>query len=142
MRSEITATAAFCDDIRQEISGKYSLIGCYCAQMLVDDFPATLPRLCIAVYIKIHPGAAVENITLYATLGADAQIGKYVLPNVSQTVEQLRSNGITGIDGCATLAAMLAFSPLILTEPTKLKISADVDGKQIFVESLNIMKMA
>lgn len=39
--------AVFCDDIRQELHNKVSLIGVYAADMVVDRLPAMLPRLCV-----------------------------------------------------------------------------------------------
>lgn len=41
------AMSTFCDDIRQEVSGKVSLIGTYGSHMYVDGFPVRLPKLCV-----------------------------------------------------------------------------------------------
>ncbi len=45
------ASSQFCDDIRQELGGKFSLIGCYGTTIQVDPIPAVLPKLCIAVRV-------------------------------------------------------------------------------------------
>jgi hypothetical protein len=39
----------FCDDIRQEVDGKISLIGVYGADLVLPDFPATILQLCIMI---------------------------------------------------------------------------------------------
>lgn len=39
----------FCDDIRQELGNKFSLMGCYGPSMFVRSFPAVLPKLCVQV---------------------------------------------------------------------------------------------
>ena len=41
----------FCDDIRQEIGGKVSLIGVYSGKMLVSSFPAVLPKVCLVLSV-------------------------------------------------------------------------------------------
>ena len=42
----------FCDDIRNEIGGKLSFVGCYNAIMFVSaQFPLTLPKFCIHMHI-------------------------------------------------------------------------------------------
>ena len=37
----------FCDDVRQETSGKFIFVGVYSNDMVVSKFPVTLPKLCI-----------------------------------------------------------------------------------------------
>jgi hypothetical protein len=41
----------FCDDIRQEVGNKLSLMGCYSATIQVDRVPAILPKLCAIVKV-------------------------------------------------------------------------------------------
>ena len=42
--------AIFCDDIRMEVGNKLTFAGCYFGYMFLNsDFPATIPRLCVAV---------------------------------------------------------------------------------------------
>jgi hypothetical protein len=42
----------FCDDIRNEVSGKLSFIGCYNSVMFVpDSFPFVLPKFCVHLHI-------------------------------------------------------------------------------------------
>jgi hypothetical protein len=41
----------FCDDVRQEIGGKFSLIGCYSGAIQVHPMPSVLPKLCVLVKV-------------------------------------------------------------------------------------------
>jgi hypothetical protein len=41
----------FCDDIRQEVGNKLSLMGCYSATIQVERVPAVLPKLCAVVKV-------------------------------------------------------------------------------------------
>ena len=55
----------FCDDIREEVGGKQSLIGCYNNEMNFSvAAPATLPMLCGAVNILIPIGFLFERLDL------------------------------------------------------------------------------
>lgn len=35
----------FCDDIRHEVTGKFTLVGCYSDHLLVAEVPTALPKL-------------------------------------------------------------------------------------------------
>jgi len=41
----------FCDDIREEVTGKITYIGSYTNVMFVRVLPATIPQFCIVVTI-------------------------------------------------------------------------------------------
>lgn len=41
----------FCDDVRFEVSGKAIYIGVYANFLLVEHFPAQLPKLCVIVKV-------------------------------------------------------------------------------------------
>ena len=47
----------FCDDIRYELGGKYSLVGIYRDDLLIQGatFPATLPKLALSITLLFHP---------------------------------------------------------------------------------------
>jgi hypothetical protein len=46
-------TFQFCDDIRQEIGNKFSLIGCYAGGVIqVSPIPSVLPKLCAVVTVR------------------------------------------------------------------------------------------
>jgi hypothetical protein len=46
----------FCDDVRQEVGNKFSLIGCYGPAIDVQPVPSVLPKLCamVKVYTPLH----------------------------------------------------------------------------------------
>lgn len=51
--SQIIFTGIFADDIRQEINGKYTLVGCYGTNLHVPSFPARLKGLCFSFNLLI-----------------------------------------------------------------------------------------
>jgi hypothetical protein len=59
----------FCDDIRQEIAGKVSLIGIYGQDMVVHgEFPALYPKLCIYVAYYEVSNIFKDDLSLRAYL--------------------------------------------------------------------------
>jgi len=47
MKHNIRFHGIFCDDIRQEIGNKVTLVGCYGDELYVPDFPAHIHKLCV-----------------------------------------------------------------------------------------------
>jgi hypothetical protein len=52
-----SGNAIFCDDIREEVAGKFSLIGCYAGDMQFTNvvFPIGIPKLAIFVLARLPP---------------------------------------------------------------------------------------
>lgn len=49
---EILATAIFCDDVREEMGNKHSLMGIYGDNISVPAFPGAMTKF--AIYVRIH----------------------------------------------------------------------------------------
>lgn len=54
----------FCDDVRLEISGKYSLIGCYGPDLGVPEFPFFLPKLSFSFNLCLPNGERPESVRI------------------------------------------------------------------------------
>ena len=55
----------FCDDIRQEINGKHTLVGCYQGVMFVNrEFPVILPRFAMRVVYTERSDADIPDLKL------------------------------------------------------------------------------
>lgn len=50
-----SATALFCEDIREESSGQLTLVGVFPDGILVRGFPGAFPKLCVLTRINISP---------------------------------------------------------------------------------------
>ena len=52
----------FCDDIREELSGKISLIGVYGGDLVVNaPFPLWLPRICFLINAFFNPELTIKS---------------------------------------------------------------------------------
>ncbi len=51
MKESRFVVAQFCDDIRREIGNKFSLMGCFGSEVIVNKLPAGLEKLCAHVRV-------------------------------------------------------------------------------------------
>lgn len=123
MSASRTATTLFCDDIRHEVGNKYSLIGCYGSELLVEKLPLVLPKLCAHVRIITPIDKSFTNLKIRAYLNEDTIAEMNYSPeDIRKPESSLVENSIR-----AELNIMMVFSPLPITELSKLRIEAEAD---------------
>ncbi len=148
--SEPVGFTIFCDDIREEASGKISFIGAYDAAMVIHvPFPATLPKFGfhIRIYepanfiterdfpieISIHlPGDAEHEPSLSQILPADPQAAKTELANLPW-----RPKGERPLLARTTLNWIAA--PFVLKEPGAIRILANYKGDSLRCGTLQVI---
>src|SRR4030095_11746465 len=70
---DLVGHTIFCDDIRQEVGGKFSYIGVYSGQMIIHGTcPVTLPKLCLAITFTQRREIFVANIGIQIFLPGEA----------------------------------------------------------------------
>ncbi len=117
----------FCDDIRQEVGGKASLMGVYRGILFVHSaFPVTMPKFGLAVSYRIHfDDTRLEDVRLDILLPGDDEImptAKAVIP-VSQMIAEDDPPTSPG-DTFREFHANIILSPLILKEKGKISVRA------------------
>lgn len=126
MTNERFVSAQVCDDIRQEIGNKYSLIGCYGPLMYVNSFPTFLPKLCafVRVYTPIHKPFSKMSIRV---LREDKILAEIDIP--SQSLEAFRKgkqpDGIT----FQIVGTAIVLSPLPVEEPCVLRLEVETEDE-------------
>ncbi|MDU9399028.1 DUF6941 family protein [Pseudomonas sp. zfem003] len=133
------ATSLFCDDIRQEVNGKLSLIGVYQGVLYVSAFPATLPKICFIIHIHSPFSQKFNSLSLTARYDSS------VVSEVSLTAEELNSGSQeTPLEGEVPKYRIAGFefivTPLILNSEGKLDIEVLADGELIPCPPLYIKK--
>lgn len=107
-----------CEDVREEIGNKKTLVGVYSGDVVVKHFPATLR---VAFYAEYMPMALNESQTLNFGLeigGVNAVHGKVDIPPNSQHVAVVLPQGIAHFD---------APGDLVLKFGTKLDSSDSIE---------------
>lgn len=117
--------AQFCDDIRQEIGGKITLVGCYGSEMIIDKLPAVLPKLCAQISVFTPFGRPFERLLLRANLNGDT-LAEIEMPTREMN-ESIQKKQLKPELGLLSAMALMAFSPLPVNEPCKLRIEAETE---------------
>ena len=136
----------FCDDIRQEIGGKYSLVGCYGGELIVvSDGNAVLPKLCASINLRIPSDHEFQEITLEITKSNGDQ--KKELFKTSVRFEDIKSNSPEGRrpeadtteEKVLDLRMPWIISPLEVTEDCLIKVRAYIDDECLKLGALKIL---
>lgn len=117
----------FCDDVRQEVTGKLTLVGCYTDSMVVPRFPATIPRLCVLARI-ITPATEPFNEVKVRILQDDETLVDVDIPAGDYEVE-VKAPQEEG--AMHVLHAQFALGPLEFTKASALRVRAMLDGKEV-----------
>jgi hypothetical protein len=117
--------AQFCDDIRQEIGQKFSLMGCYGSEMIIDKLPASLPKLGILVKIFTGTDRPFSHLLVRALMN-DEILAELEIP-VAKSADAFQKIASTTDLGRVGLQAILVLSPLVVVEPCKIRIEAETE---------------
>lgn len=135
---EIFVNTIYCDDVRQEVSGKQSFMGVYNSDMLLPSFPVTLPKLCVQVSIRFPIDTAAKKAVVRITNGdetmAEIPIPEGELQKMSKAILENDESPSEVI--FLGVAVHLQFTPLQLNQRTKIRTYAVVDDVEIKGNSL------
>jgi hypothetical protein len=133
MSMQTSLSAVYCDDIRNEMGGKVSLMGVYQSDMLFPQFPVITSKFCARVTLRF----AVEDRPKEA-LKIELFAGNNVIGAIEMDREQVQNTELPPFDAdipaedqYLALQAMLIFSPFQIEAPCRLRLIASVDGNEI-----------
>ena len=116
----------FCDDIRQEINGKVSLIGVYGGDLIVaGPLPVALAKLALRITYIEQPGESTEPVEIHIYLpgNPDGQpIQRIPLPVDFRSMAPDPHPGLT--DPLLIAVFNMEFSPLPLQQEGQIKVRA------------------
>lgn len=135
---EISAVVLFCEDIREEKSGTYSIIGVLGDNMIVPGFPGAMPKLGVYIRINIPIELEPQSYKIYFTFPD----GNRILANsvdiemVEKAIRDAKdeSNLIAGI-----YSQMIA-SPLAISQAGRFEVDLEWAGGKKFLGSLKFME--
>jgi len=132
--------AIFCDDIRIELGNKSSLMGIYNGELLSDNFPLLLPKLCVhaSLNVPLDRPLTTLSINLYqgdeivrsSEIGSDELVGmqKQILTTVDPEMP-FRFFGVT---------TQITLLPFHTDSPVILKLVFVADGEEVIAGKLRI----
>ena len=104
-----------CDDIRQEIGNKISLIGVYSKGIFVTKFPFTFPKLCFVIDCDYIKGGDTFSIELSDPSGK--RIGEVIKGEVPKKIK-----------GYARFQIHTVFSPFVAKNGGDYKLTAIINN--------------
>ena len=133
------AYSVFCDDIRNEVNGKHSLMGVLGSLMYLPDFPAVLPKLCAVLTACTPFDQPFKSVSFKGTMDGNElfEIGL----NSDQIDQLLKQNG--GLVDNPTrfdAKAIVILSPLHVARATNIKVTVIADGEEIECNGIQISK--
>lgn len=116
------AHAFFCEDIRQEVSGQFSLIGVYGDAVYVPQFPHVFPSLAVCVSAWTPIDQMFEKLQLRLMYRGETLL--------SSDIEPPPFDSDTDKETRRVLRANLTITPFIATEPGNLVVRLYADDEQ------------
>jgi len=142
---DVFGYTVFCDDIRQETTGKLIYIGVYHERTMVvhGTFPLTLPRLSFAISTlqKIGSVSPTIKIRVFAPGDPDDAPSIEAEAPVAQDEADLKANLIDVPEAqrkFVTMTTVMQFDNFQLKEPGLIRVKADIGDKRYSIGSLRI----
>jgi hypothetical protein len=130
----------FCDDIRNEVDGKMSLIGSYNMVMYVNgDFPAVIPKFSFLINYMERIGDHEGPVTLKVYLPRDSDETPTVSFEVPGYTEARKSAPRLNLpdgyespepaDPVLPMRVPVVLAPMIIHEPGIIRVRAECEGR-------------
>ena len=133
MTAEPYGIAVFCDDIRQEINGKLTLVGCYGPELrILGTYPTVLPILAAQVNIRVPGMSKIESLRIVVTK-EDADGLEEILSMEPDTTDGLAASDeekslIESGEKIMSVSVGCKWSPIQFTSDSKIKVRAFING--------------
>lgn len=114
----------FCDDIRYEVGFKISLMGIYGSELLVDQMPTHIQKICIAAFCNTPADKPFESLAAKIYLG-DKILQEHAIPKdeLLKMHEQISNmNDLNEPLQRHSIGLNLVVSPLLIEAPGILKV--------------------
>ena len=132
----------YCDDVRQEVGNKQSLIGVYPGDLYLEALPAVLPRLCMVATLVLPAAECYESLRIKAMQGEHCLFESGDIPPPGDVVIEGAQAGDNDWDEepMMRLSLVLVLSPFQVDEEIALRVVAELDGKALSSRPLRIRR--
>lgn len=121
-------TATYCDDIRQELGNKLSLMGCYQGELIVSRAPVALPKLCVYASVWTPKEQPFKSLIIRIVQGDDVELARIELPEAGLAeAAQIRDETATR----KAVSTAIAFAPFVIEKSTSLRLVATTEEGEI-----------
>lgn len=128
----LTAVAVFCDDIRQEVGNKVSIIGVYGGDIKFKAKPPIVyPKLCVAVWLDGDLADIPESITVHVL----AQPGRASVFSAELKRPESKADPTTHR---ARMQTLVEISPVMLKAPGRLEVEVEAGRETLKAGHLDV----
>lgn len=144
MTEEAYGVTVFCDDIRHEVNGKMTLVGCYASELnFSGPPPGVLPTFAALVNLRFPRGTSFETLTLNVTKieGREASeiFSAETVVSPEAFLDKPESRDDTEGEKILSIVVPIQWTPLIFSAPALLRVRAKLNpGKEVRAGSLAI----
>ena len=137
----------FCDDIRYEVNGKTTLVGCYSSEMNFNGpSPGVLPIFAAWVNVNIPTGNIFSNVTVKIIKIDEEGTNEIFLANVEIPEKTFEEGGkpddftfAVGLEKILSLSLPVQWSPMTFSGPCLIRVLAKLDdGEEFRAGSLKV----
>lgn len=136
------AHATYCDDIRQELGGKLTLVGVYSGSLLVPSFPVTLPKLCLVLQIVTAADSPLKGLKIRVLMDeaviAEGELPEGDLEEGFAAVAADSDDSTPEADLRFLLGAHFIFSPIKFEGPGAIRIRIETEDGEMKANALRI----
>ena len=133
----------FCDDVRQELTGKVTMVGVYTGQMVfTGSLPVTLPQICAVTTFRLAPPAEqIKPIIRIFQSGRDESLFEMEVEIAAAQPSDFPAQVEQDPDAVKFLQMIITaqLQGLVITEPCTLKVRAFVGDDEIRLGALQIL---
>ena len=129
------AFAIFCDDIRFEIGNKVTLVGIYSGDMFLQELPAFIPKLGVAVTLVTPLHKSPSSLTVRISKGDDLAL-EFVVPVVPGASPALSDEHDAPTR--RSFIFQVPLPPMTIPAPCMLRVALVVDGVEMNAGKLRI----
>ena len=130
----------YCDDVRNELGNKTSLIGIYGGDLFVNKIPAIIPQLCIVLSVVSDSSDPIQSLTI--TVTRDEQ----QLAEISPTADDLSkgrrlaqaSRPAGAAMGVSTIGMVFKIAPLAIDGPAVIRVRAQTEREELRAAALRL----
>jgi hypothetical protein len=119
-------SAQFCDDVRNEVGNKYSLIGCYSGGLQIKPIPSVIPKICVV--IKAYtPKERPFTKLVFRVFRDETAVAEMALP-----IEQYPNAGIQAEAQMQLFLAVIILSPFAVDAPCVMRVEAECEDEIMY----------
>lgn len=130
----------FCEGIRPELHGKYTLVGVYPPRFLVDDFPHEIEKFVTLVTINFHESVGFKNLSiLIKQPGDDEGVIPFQASASELEADFAKTSREDTSSGYFTITVSLETSAVIAM-PGKVDVSAMYGDESIYIGAIRFAR--